>query len=71
MNTHCTFCGNPLTPQQIKEGQRAEAKTYTYRVEGVKHEAKLIPTNDAFWEVLTGQHKGNLVHTSNVNWLKA
>jgi hypothetical protein len=71
MKTTCTFCGNPLTPQQIKDGQIADAKTYTYRVEGIKHDAKLLPMNDAFFEVVSGKHKGNLVHSSNVNWLKS
>jgi len=71
MKTHCNVCGNKLQPQQIRTEQRAQAKTYTYRVEGVTHTAKLIPSGDAFFEVLTGKHKGNLVHTFNVDWLKA
>ena len=71
MSTTCPHCGNPFTPQQIKSQETAKAKTYTYRVEGIKHEAKLLPFNDAFFEVVSGKHKGNLVHTSNVNWLKA
>lgn len=62
----CPTCGNAYTPEQTKQQAAAEAKVLTYFVEGVKHTAKLIPFNDAFFEVVTGKHKGNLVHTFDV-----
>lgn len=63
---NCPLCGNAYTPEQLKQKEIATAKPYTYLVEGIKHEAKLIPFNDAFFEVVSGKHKGNLVHTFNV-----
>lgn len=55
----CNNCG-----QIIPDKPQPKQMAYTH--EGVKYTADLIPYNDAFYEVVSGRHKGNLVHTFNV-----
>ncbi len=63
---NCPLCGNEYTAEQIKQKEVLKAQEKTYFVEGVKHSAKLLPYNDAFFEIVSGKHKGNLVHTFDV-----
>jgi len=60
MKTSCNFCGNKLTPSQINESIKPE--TLKFLVEGKRLELSVRTYNDAFYEVVSGQHKGNLVH---------
>lgn len=64
MSKKCNVCGNELTPQQQKDSIKAESKVFWH--ESVKLSAKMIPYNDAFYEITEGKYKGNLIHTSNV-----
>lgn len=64
MQTHCKNCGNQLTPQQQKETIQPILKDFWN--ESVKENAYMIPYNDAFYEIVKGKYKGNLVHTFNV-----
>ena len=61
---NCTFCGNPLSPQQIKE-QIKPVKVRFFN-ERQPDEAEVIPYNDAFFEVVKGKHKGNLIHIFDI-----
>ncbi len=64
MNTHCKHCGNELTPQQKKESIKPELKLFWN--ESIKEYAEMIPLNDAFYEIVKGKYKGNLVHIFNI-----
>ncbi len=67
MRTHCEFCGNKLTPSQQKdEFIEVMAEVKTFWDESVKRQAKMIPVNDAFYEITEGQFKGNWVHIWNI-----
>ena len=57
---NCTFCGNPLSPQQIKP---VKVRFFNERQ---PDEAEVIPYNDAFFEVVKGKHKGNLIHIFDI-----
>lgn len=60
----CSICGNDYTPQQVKDKIRPETIKYTH--EGKILTDKAIRYNDAFYEIVTGEYKGNLVHIWNV-----
>ena len=45
---------------------RVILKDKQYTVEGKPFTANLEPFNDAFFTILTGKHKGNLIHVFNV-----
>lgn len=64
MQTHCENCGNKLTPQQQKNTIQPILREFWN--ESVKETAYMIPYNDAFFEIVKGKYKGNLVHTFNV-----
>ncbi len=64
MKTHCTECGNQLTPAQIKEEIKPVKIKHTH--DGKILENYAIPYNDAFYEIVKGKHKGNLIHIWNI-----
>lgn len=64
MQTHCKNCGNKLTPQQQKENITPTLKNFWH--ESVLETAYMIPYNDAFFEIVKGKYKGNLIHIFNV-----
>lgn len=55
----CNKCGQITT-------DGPQPKEMVYMHEGIKYRADLIPFNDAFYTIVSGPHKGNLVHTFNV-----
>lgn len=64
----CPNCGTETTFNQysIPHREKVEPKKMTFYVEGVPHEANLIPYDTTFFEVVSGKYKGNLVHTFDV-----
>lgn len=62
--THCSQCGNSLTPQQVKENQQKFFITHTYN--HVEHVDVAVIYSDAFFEIISGNRKGGLVHKWNI-----
>ena len=60
----CSVCGNEYTPQQIKEKIKPVVIKHTHN--GQILTDKAIRHDDAFWEIVIGKYKGNLVHIWNV-----
>ena len=68
MSINCPTCGNPLTPTQKK--QKAQRYLITHTHNHVQHIDEAIVHSDAFYEVISGNRKGGLVHrwsASNVS----
>ena len=57
----CIHCGkNPYVKSEIQI--LAEAKQITFTSDGQTLTAKAKRYDDAFYEIVVGKHKGNLVH---------
>lgn len=63
--THCPRCGNRLTPEQEKESQQKYLITHTSN--HVEHIDECIVHDDAFFEIMSGNRKGNFIHRWNAN----
>ncbi len=61
----CPICGNEYTPQQQKENSPNKI-TVKHEVDGRIISSLVIPYDDAFFEIVEGKYKGNLVHRWNV-----
>ena len=59
MTTFCNHCGN-VVPQK-----KPNPFFITHYVNHVQHISKVVPFNDAFYEIVEGKWKGNLVHVFN------
>ena len=60
----CFFCGNEYTPKQQKEKMPPQLVKHTHN--GQILEDMAIVYNDAFFEIVSGKYKGNLIHRWNV-----
>ena len=57
----CIHCGkNPYVSIEVQT--LAEAKDITFTSNGATLNAKAKRYNDAFYEIVSGKYKGNLVH---------
>ncbi len=60
----CFFCGNDYTPQQQKDKVQTIEIKHTHNGQILTDKANIY--NDAFYEIVTGKYKGNLVHIWNI-----
>lgn len=61
---NCSICGNDFTPQQQKDAIKPTQIKHSHNGQILTNMA--IPYNDAFFEIVTGKYKGNLVHRWNI-----
>jgi uncharacterized protein YbaR (Trm112 family) len=62
----CPFCNQPLTNQHRLNIEKPKAKHIKYYVNGVERTNLATPYNDAFYEIMDGKWKGNLVHRFDI-----
>jgi len=60
----CIFCGNDYTPQQLKD--KAPTQNIRHSHNGVILTDTATRYNDAFFEIVKGERRGNLVHIFDV-----
>jgi hypothetical protein len=61
---NCFFCGNLYDPK--KRNNKPDPIEIKHTHEGQTYTDKVIVSDDAFYEIVSGPRKGNLVHTWNV-----
>jgi len=61
----CSICGNEYNPQQTKK-EVIKPVEVRHSHNGQILTDKVVPYDDAFFEIVSGKYKGNLVHRWNI-----
>ena len=59
--SNCVLCG-----KQVTHTPKVEPTNVSHFVDNISVSDKVVPYNDAFYEIVSGPRKGGLVHIWNI-----